>query len=103
MRLRVTDQRPLVLLRLGRPAASPLLSFRYLSNMGEGRLIEEQALPFYHQKRYYPVRIGDTLKDRYRIIAKLGYGGYSTVWLAWDNRFEQPYLYQKIHQTDSII
>ncbi|KAJ5936660.1 protein kinase [Penicillium verhagenii] len=24
--------------------------------------------------------------DRYRIIAKLGYGAYSTVWLAWDER-----------------
>ncbi|RAH85863.1 protein kinase [Aspergillus japonicus CBS 114.51] len=47
--------------------------------MGNKDLIEEQTLSYYHLKRYYPVRIGDTLKDRYRIIAKLGYGAYSTV------------------------
>ncbi|RAL14906.1 kinase-like protein [Aspergillus homomorphus CBS 101889] len=57
--------------------------------MGNGSLIEEQTLPFYHQQRYYPVRIGDTLKDRYSIIAKLGYGGYSTAWLARDERTKQ--------------
>ncbi|KAJ7199676.1 kinase-like domain-containing protein [Mycena pura] len=33
-----------------------------------------------------PVRLGEILGEppRYRIIAKLGYGGYSTVWLARD-------------------
>ncbi|KAJ5405013.1 protein kinase [Penicillium sp. CMV-2018d] len=48
--------------------------------------IEEQTLPFHHRKYYYPVKIGQVFKDRYRIIAKLGYGAYSTVWLAWDER-----------------
>lgn len=28
--------------------------------------------------------IGDVLGDRYQIVDKLGYGGYSTVWLARD-------------------
>ncbi|KLJ11663.1 hypothetical protein EMPG_09662 [Blastomyces silverae] len=46
--------------------------------------IEEQLLPRYYERQYYPVKIGDMLKDQYRIIAKLGYGAYSTVWLAWD-------------------
>lgn len=46
--------------------------------------IEEQALPSYHRKRYYPVRPGDVLNSRYRAIAKLGFGAYSTVWLAKD-------------------
>ncbi|RDW70454.1 uncharacterized protein DSM5745_07965 [Aspergillus mulundensis] len=72
------------------PAAVAALSFvRHSSNMGNGPRIEEQTLPSYHKKRYYPVRIGDTLNDRYRIIAKLGYGGYSTVWLARDERTKQ--------------
>ena len=48
--------------------------------------IEEQSLFFYDRKQYYPVKIGELFKDRYRIIAKLGYGAYSTVWLARDER-----------------
>ena len=51
---------------------------------GSYQLIEEATLPLFHQKRYYPVKIGDTFKQQYRIIAKLGYGSYSTVWLARD-------------------
>ena len=48
--------------------------------------IEEQTLPLYQRKYYYPVKIGQVFNDRYRAIAKLGYGAYSTVWLAWDER-----------------
>lgn len=55
--------------------------------MAHSQDIEEQSLPFYHQKRYYPVEIDQTFDNRYRIIAKIGYGAYSTVWLAWDERF----------------
>ena len=33
----------------------------------------------------HPVHIGDEFNDsRYRVIRKLGYGAYSTVWLAKD-------------------
>lgn len=56
-------------------------------NRPESQLIEEQTLPFYEQKRYYPVRIGSSLRDQYRIVAKLGFGAYSTVWLARDERW----------------
>ena len=49
-------------------------------------LIEEQMLTQYRRKRYYPVKIGDVLKNQYKVISKLGYGEYSTVWLAWDER-----------------
>jgi hypothetical protein len=39
----------------------------------------------YRPGRYHPVNLGDTFKDsRYRVIRKLGYGSYSTVWLARD-------------------
>ena len=58
--------------------------------VAEGEAIEEQSLPRYHERHYYPVRIGDVFKDQYRVIAKLGYGAYSTVWLAWDQRFANP-------------
>ncbi|KAI1834470.1 hypothetical protein DTO006G1_108 [Penicillium roqueforti] len=54
-----------------------------------GERIEAQSLPRYHEKHYYPVKIGEVFKDQYRVIAKLGYGAYPTVWLAWDQREEQ--------------
>lgn len=50
------------------------------------RLVEEQALLRYHKKCYFPVSIGHVFKDRYRIISKLGFGAYSTVWLVRDER-----------------
>lgn len=50
--------------------------------------LEEQTLPLFHRKRYYPVRIGHLLNDKYRIISKLGYGAYSTVWLAKNQEYD---------------
>lgn len=37
---------------------------------------------------YHPVMINDLLHDRYRIVDKLGFGGYSTIWLAQDDRLK---------------
>ena len=51
--------------------------------------LEEQTLPRFYEKRYYPVKIGQTLNDRYYILTKLGYGANSTVWLARDRRTSQ--------------
>ncbi len=48
--------------------------------------IEEQTLPRYCQQHYYPVHLGETFNDRYQVVAKLGYGASSTVWLARDNK-----------------
>lgn len=42
---------------------------------------EEESLPWYDAAQFYPVRIGETIDSRYRVIGKLGYGAYSTVWL----------------------
>lgn len=49
-------------------------------------LYEEQRLPRYKKRQYYPLHIGQRLADRYRVITKLGFGAYSTVWLAKDER-----------------
>ena len=44
--------------------------------------IEEEAYDAISKARYYPVRIGDIIKNKYQIVGKLGYGRGSTVWLA---------------------
>jgi hypothetical protein len=49
--------------------------------------VEEEQLPFYNRDAYYPMRIGAVIKDRYQVIAKLGYGTSSTVWLCHDLRY----------------
>lgn len=38
---------------------------------------------------YHPTTIGDRLHDRYVIVHKLGFGGYSTIWLARDEKTKQ--------------
>lgn len=42
-------------------------------------LVEEETLRDYKAERFYPVRIGQLFKDRYRTIGKLGYESASTV------------------------
>lgn len=49
--------------------------------------IEEQTLPCYSGRQYYPMKPGQILQNRYRTVAKLGFGAYSTVWLGVDERF----------------
>ncbi|KAK2757981.1 hypothetical protein FQN54_004387 [Arachnomyces sp. PD_36] len=49
------------------------------------RPIEEETLPFYRPEQFYPVHIGELLKSRYKVLGKLGYGAYSTVWLCRDS------------------
>ncbi|KAG4429982.1 hypothetical protein IFR05_014532 [Cadophora sp. M221] len=49
-----------------------------------GEKIEEELFPNYIASRYYPVLIGQILKDRYQIVGKLGFGASSIVWLARD-------------------
>jgi len=38
----------------------------------------------YRKGGYHPVVIGDVYNERYRVIKKLGWGYFSTVWLVWD-------------------
>ncbi|KAI0868801.1 kinase domain-containing protein [Hypoxylon argillaceum] len=48
----------------------------------------------------HPVHIGDYLKEnRYRIVHKLGFGSFSTVWLARDTA-EQCFVSLKIYRAD---
>ncbi|KAL7127173.1 hypothetical protein ABFS83_14G237700 [Erythranthe nasuta] len=48
---------------------------------------EDEGTEEYRRGGYHAVRIGDTFKHgRYVVQRKLGWGHFSTVWLAWDTR-----------------
>jgi hypothetical protein len=72
------------------PAASLLLSYSAfemdLSLYSQSNLLyTQESLSKYQPGGYHPVNLGDTFEnDRYKIHHKLGWGGYSTVWLAKD-------------------
>ena len=58
--------------------------------IGPSQKVEEERLPFYNRDDYYPMRIGVLIKDRYQVVAKLGFGTSSTVWLCHDLRYTLP-------------
>ncbi|TAQ91348.1 hypothetical protein B7494_g365 [Chlorociboria aeruginascens] len=62
---------------------------RRLSTVMPPDTLEEELLPHYNAKHFYPVQPGKTFNGRYQTIAKLGFGGSSTVWLARDMKIER--------------
>ncbi|KAI2904577.1 hypothetical protein CBS76997_4180 [Aspergillus niger] len=46
--------------------------------------VEEEELPDYEARRFYPVRLGEIFQNRYQVVAKLGFGSSSTTWLSRD-------------------
>lgn len=44
----------------------------------------EEGKSAYRLGGFHPVYIGDVFNDRYKILDKIGYGQYSTVWLVKD-------------------
>lgn len=58
---------------------------------------EDEGTEDYRRGGYHAVRIGDTFKNgRYIVQSKLGWGHFSTVWLAWDIQLSvQPYFFLK--------
>lgn len=48
---------------------------------------EDEGTEDYRRGGYHAVRIGDTFKNgRYLVLSKLGWGHFSTVWLASDTQ-----------------
>lgn len=74
------------LLRTGTPRGATTSASRPPTILSPDIPIEEETIPGYNPNNFYPVNPGDILSDRYKIIAKLGWGTTSTVWLAQDKQ-----------------
>lgn len=59
-----------------RSSPEPSIEYRWIEGV--------DRLEMYEPGGYHPVMIDDLLHNLYRIVDKLGYGGYSTIWLARD-------------------
>lgn len=70
--------------RLAPPAPPRVFANTNFQRLGPDVRVEEETLPDYLAARYYPVHIGQVFASRYQVVGKLGYGAYSTVWLARD-------------------
>ncbi|KAL2375830.1 hypothetical protein RJZ90_007876 [Blastomyces dermatitidis] len=46
--------------------------------------LSEEPYQKYSSGGYHPTRLGDVFDEKYQVVRKLGYGQYSTVWLAQD-------------------
>lgn len=47
---------------------------------------EQEDSKDYCKGGYHPINIGDVLNGRYKILRKVGWGHFSTVWLCWDSK-----------------
>ncbi|KAM7198855.1 Serine/threonine-protein kinase [Rhypophila sp. PSN 637] len=66
------------------------------------RAFSEEALSRYCTGGYHPVRVGDVFNNgKYKVLRKLGYGVYSTVWLACDLQTKQ-HVALKVLTADSF-
>ncbi|RAK98805.1 putative serine/threonine protein kinase [Aspergillus ibericus CBS 121593] len=85
---------------LQRPS-SPVRRFtQSVIRLNSSDKLEEETLPWYSPDQFYPVKIGETFRSRYLVVGKLGYGGYSTVWLCRDLQ-QHAHVALKIYERDS--
>ncbi|KAK0101452.1 hypothetical protein ONS95_006625 [Cadophora gregata] len=64
-------------------------------------LYSQENMSRYKPGGFHPICLGDTFKEgRYKIHHKLGWGGCSTVWLAWDTVMEM-WVSVKVKSADS--
>jgi serine/threonine-protein kinase SRPK3 len=55
----------------------------------------EEGRDVYRPGGFHPVYIGDVYHDKYKVLNKIGYGVYSTVWLARD--LQASLVYQRVY------
>ncbi|ERS98532.1 CMGC/SRPK protein kinase [Sporothrix schenckii ATCC 58251] len=77
-----------------RPRVFPTNGFELID---PGQLVEEERLPTYDRAAYYPMHLGDIVGGHFQVVAKLGYGTTSTVWLARDLNKERVFKALKVH------
>ncbi|KAE8407007.1 protein kinase [Aspergillus pseudonomiae] len=51
--------------------------------------VEEEKLAWHSHDNFFPVKIGDVFQSKYQVVGKIGYGGYSTVWLCRDLEYRE--------------
>ncbi|OAA65389.1 Protein kinase-like domain protein [Niveomyces insectorum RCEF 264] len=76
------------------PAKRKHHRFHYVSTVAEW-------VEAYHPDGFHPVHLDDVLDHRYRVIRKLGYGSFSTVWLAVDQVSSRHVAVKVIRAADS--
>lgn len=70
---------------------------------------DEESLKDYCPGGYHPIQVGETFKDgRYVIVRKLGWGHFSTVWLAKDTENNNKHVAMKVvrsasHYTEAAL
>lgn len=63
------------------PRTYPKDGFPLLSQQDK---FEEERCSTYRAENFYPVQLGQVFESRYQVVAKLGFGTTSTVWLCRD-------------------
>ncbi|KAG8413793.1 hypothetical protein J3458_012286 [Metarhizium acridum] len=82
--------RPLVSSVLRRmKSSSPAQSIRVPQTLPMEVPVDEENVPRYDPEAFYPANPGDVLNGRFELLAKLGWGTSSTVWLANDNEWNR--------------
>ena len=59
-----------------------------------------ETLTYYQPGGYHPIKIGDPVNERYCVVHKLGYGSFSTIWIARDKMLSK-YVAVKVGTADS--
>ena len=71
--------------------------------------VDDEGADGYRPGGYHPVDVGDVYHERYRVLKKLGWGHFSTVWMVEDMQSAaQKFLALKIqksadHYTDAAL
>ncbi|KAK2594854.1 hypothetical protein QQS21_007442, partial [Conoideocrella luteorostrata] len=82
--------RPLVSSMLGRMKSSSVShSIQVPETLPLDVPVDEENVPRYNPEAFYPANPGDVLDGRFELLAKLGWGTSSTVWLARDNEWKR--------------